>query len=56
LTVTEIEQWKERFLVSAENALRSRPLDEEGMKDREIKHLKLKFGDLVMYKEFGWES
>lgn len=29
LTVSETEQWKERFLVGAENALRSRPLDEE---------------------------
>jgi len=48
LTVAEIEQWKERFLVGAENALRSRPLDEEEMKDGEIKRLKQKIGDLVM--------
>ncbi len=33
LTVAEIEQWKERFLGSAENALRSRPLDDEVRKD-----------------------
>jgi hypothetical protein len=48
LTIAEIEQWKERFLAGAENALRSRPLDEEEMKDREIKRLKQKIGDLVM--------
>jgi len=48
LTVAEIEQWKERFLAGAENALRSRPLDEEEMKEREIKRLKQKIGDLVM--------
>jgi transposase-like protein len=48
LTVAEIEQWKEKFLAGAENALRSRPLDEEEVKDREIKRLKQKIGDLVM--------
>jgi transposase-like protein len=48
LTVAEIDQWKERFLAGAENALRSRPLDEEEVKDREIKRLKQKIGDLVM--------
>jgi transposase-like protein len=41
LTVAEIEQWKKRFLASAENALRNRPLDEEESKDREIKRLKM---------------
>ena len=29
LTVAEIEQWEERSLARAENALRRRPLDEE---------------------------
>jgi transposase-like protein len=48
LTVAEIEQWKERFLTGAENALRSRPLEDEEMKEREIKRLKQKIGDLVM--------
>ncbi len=48
LTVAEIEQWKERFLAGAENALRRRPLDAEELKDREIKRLKQKIGDLVM--------
>ena len=48
LTVAEVEKWKEKFLAGAENALRSRPKDEEEMKDREIKRLKRKIGDLVI--------
>ncbi len=48
LTVAEIEQWKERFLGGAENALRSRPLDDEALKDQEIKRLQRKVGELVM--------
>jgi putative transposase len=48
LTVAEIEQWKERFLGGAENALRSRPLDDEVLKDQEIKRLQRKVGELVM--------
>jgi transposase-like protein len=48
LTVAEIEQWKERFLSGAENALRSRPLDDEALKDQEIKRLQRKVGELVM--------
>jgi transposase-like protein len=48
LTVAEVEEWKERFLAGAENALRSRPLDEEAQKEAEIKRLKQKVGELVM--------
>ncbi len=48
LTVAEIEDWRERFLSGAENALRSRPVDDDGQKDREIKRLKQKVGELVM--------
>ena len=48
LTVSEIEDWKERFLSGAENALRSKPLDEEAVKDAQIKRLKQKVGELVM--------
>ena len=47
LTVAEVEDWKERFLSGAENALRSKPLDEEALKDAEIKRLKQKVGELV---------
>jgi len=48
LTVAEIEEWKDRFLSGAENALRSKPLDDEALKEAEIKRLKQKIGDLVM--------
>ncbi len=48
LTVADIEDWRERFLSGAENALRSRPLNEDAQKDQEIKRLKQKVGELVM--------
>ena len=48
LTVGEIEEWQVRFLAAAENALRSRPKDEEALKDEQIKQLKQKIGDLVL--------
>ena len=48
LTVAEIEGWREKFHLGAENALRSRPRDEEALKDEQIKKLKQKIGDLVL--------
>jgi len=48
LTVAEIEDWQERFLLGAENALRSRPKDDEALRDEQIKKLKQKIGDLVL--------
>ena len=48
LTVAEVEDWKERYLAAAENALRSRPKDEEALKDEQIKKLKQKVGELVL--------
>jgi transposase-like protein len=48
LTVAEIEEWREKFLLGAESALRSRPKDEEALKDEQIKKLKQKIGDLVL--------
>ncbi len=48
LTVAEIEQWKDRFILGAENALRIRPKDEEALKDEQIKKLERKVGQLVM--------
>jgi hypothetical protein len=48
LTVAEVEDWKERFLAAAENALRSHPRDEEGQKEEAIKKLKQKVGELVL--------
>jgi transposase-like protein len=48
LTVGEVEDWREKFLVGAENALRTRPKDEDAVKDEQIKKLKQKIGDLVL--------
>ncbi len=48
LTVAEVEDWRDRFLLGAENALRSRPKDEEALRDEEIKKLKQKVGELVL--------
>ena len=48
LTVAEVEDWREKFLLGAENALRSRPRDEEAVKDEQIKKLKQKIGNLVL--------
>jgi len=48
LTVAEVEDWRDRFVVGAENALRSRPKEDEALKDEQIKKLKQKIGDLVL--------
>jgi transposase-like protein len=48
LTVAEVEEWRDRFLMGAENALRTRPKDEEALKEEQIKKLKQKIGDLVV--------
>ena|SRR5437867_10623204 len=48
LTVAEIEDRRDRFLLGAENALRNRPKDEEALKEEQIKKLKQKIGDLVL--------
>jgi len=48
LTVAQVEEWKELFLAGAENGLRSRPRDEEGVKDEQIRKLKQKVGELVL--------
>ncbi len=34
LTVAEVEDWMEKFLAAAENALRARPKDEEALEGR----------------------
>jgi transposase-like protein len=56
LTVAEVEHWKETFLLAAENALRSRPKDEEALKDEQIKKLERKVGQLVMDNEILREA
>jgi hypothetical protein len=46
--VAEVEEWRDRFLLGAENALRARPKDEDALKDEQIKKLKQKVGELVL--------
>jgi transposase-like protein len=48
LTVAEVEDWRDKFLLGAENALRSRPRNEEALKDEQIKRLQQKVGELVL--------
>ena len=48
LTVAEVENWREKFLLGAENALRTRPKDDDAVKDEQIKKLKQKVGELVL--------
>lgn len=56
LTVAEVEEWKDRFLLAAENALHSRPKDEDALKDEQIKKLERKVGQLVMDMEILHEA
>jgi transposase-like protein len=48
LKVSEVEEWRERFLLGAENALRARPKDEEALREEEVNRLKCKVGELTM--------
>ena len=48
LKVAEIEDWRERFLLGAENALRARPKEEDGLREEEVNRLKRKVGELTM--------
>jgi len=48
LTVSEIETWKERLLIAAHNALRSKPRDEEAVREEQVRRLTQKVGELVI--------
>ena len=48
LRVAEVEDWKDRYTLGAENALRSRSRNEEALKDEELQKLKQKIGELVI--------
>src|SRR6516164_8156060 len=48
LKVAEVEDWRERFLLGAENALRARPKEEDGLREEEVNRLKRKVGELTM--------
>ena len=56
LTVAEVEDWQEKFFLGAENALRSRPRDEEALKEEQIKRLKQKVGELVLDNDILTEA
>jgi transposase-like protein len=48
LKVSDIELWKDTFLASGENALRSNPRDELELKEKKIEQLHKKVGELTM--------
>ena len=48
LKVAEVEQWRDRFLLGAENALRARQKEDEAVREEEINRLKRKVGELTM--------
>ena len=49
LKVAEVEEWRERFLLGAENALRARPKEEDALREEEVNRLKRKVGALSMW-------
>lgn len=56
LTVAEVQDWRDRFLLGAENALRSNPRDEQALYEEQIKRLKQKIGDLVLDLDIAKEA
>ena len=48
LKVAEVEQWRDRFLLGAENALRARPKEDEALREEEINRFKRKVGELTI--------
>ena len=48
LTVAEVEDWQERFLSGAENSLRSKPREDEALREEEVRRLKQKVGEFVL--------
>jgi transposase-like protein len=48
LTVSDVEEWRERFLAGAENSLRSNPKNDEALKDEMIKKLQRKLGEVTL--------
>ena len=56
LTVADVEHWKDTFLLAAENALRSRPKDEEALREEQIKKLERKVGQLVIELDIAREA
>jgi len=43
LKMAEVEEWRERFLLGAENTLRARPKEDEALREEELNRLKPKW-------------
>jgi transposase-like protein len=56
LKVAEVEEWRDRFLLAAENGLRARPKDEEALREEELNRLKRKVGELTMDLDIAKEA
>jgi len=48
LKVAEVEDWRDRFLLGAENALRARPKEDETLREEELNRFKRKVGELTI--------
>jgi hypothetical protein len=48
LTVAETEDWRRKLLLGAENALRTRPRDEDALKNEQMNKLKQQLGERVL--------
>ena len=48
LKVAEVEEWRDRFLLEAEIALRARQKEDEALREEEINRLKRKVGELTI--------
>ena len=46
LKVAEVEDWRDRFLLGAENALRARPKEDAALREEELNRFKRKVGEL----------
>ena len=48
MTAPEVEDWLERFLAGAENSLRTKPREDEAVREEAVRRLKQKVGELVL--------
>jgi hypothetical protein len=54
--MAEVEEWNDCWLLAAEDGLRSRPKDEEALREKQIKKLERKVGQLVMELDIAREA
>lgn len=48
LKLAEVEDWRDRFLLGAENALRAWPKEDEALREEELNRFKRKVGESTM--------